>query len=247
MTAQANATNTVAGDSSPTQEQTSFGSSICVTNLCKRIRGIDVLSNISLTVRAGATVGLAGANGSGKTMLMRAILGLIRPTSGTVSIDGKALGIDMAFPPSVGMLLEGPAFLSGRSGFDNLLMLASIRDVIGTQEVREAIANVGLDPDDRRPYRKYSLGMKQRLGIAAALMERPRLIVLDEPTNALDASGVELVKSLVRAEQERGATLVLACHAADILRELSDEIHFLAEGHHDGHEVVPRKKGEHHA
>lgn len=214
------------------------GCTVEVVDVSKRIRGTEVLSHVSLTVGAGATVGLAGANGSGKTMLMRAILGLIRPSEGHICIDGQRLWRDLAFPPSAGLLLEGPAFLANRTGLDNLKLLASVRGVLGPEDCEQALADVGLAPGDRRPYRKYSLGMKQRLGVAAALMERPALIVLDEPTNALDATGVELVKGLIRHEQARGATIVLACHAAEVLRELADEVYFLAEGHLDGHETL---------
>lgn len=220
------------------------GCEVVVDNLTKRIHGADVLNGISLVARPGQTIGLSGANGSGKTMLMRAILGLIRPTSGAIRIDGKELWHDLSFPPSVGLLLEGPAFLAGRSGLNNLELLASVRQLVDRDACRQALCDVGLNPDDARPYRKYSLGMKQRLGIAAAVFERPSLLVLDEPTNALDASGVDMLKGIVRRKQRRGATIVLACHSADILRELSEEIFFMAEGHLDGHEVLRAKGGE---
>ncbi len=214
------------------------GCAITVTKLSKCMRGTSVLDNITLEIPPGRTVGLAGPNGSGKTMLMRALLGLIKPTSGTVALDGKTLWKDLSFPPSVGVLLEGPAFLAHQTGVENLVMLASVQGKIDRNACEEAIRDVGLDPLDRRPYRKYSLGMKQRLGIAAAIMEHPRLIVLDEPTNALDASGVETIKDIVRREQRRGATVIIACHDASTLRELADEIYYLAEGHIDGHETI---------
>lgn len=214
------------------------GSDVQVMGLTKLIHGREVLSDVSVTVSAGMTVGLSGANGSGKTMLMRAILGLIRPSSGKVCIDGQVMWRDISFPPSVGVLLEGPAFLSSRSGLENLTLLASVRNIATHDECVLALTDVGLDPQDRRSYRKYSLGMKQRLGIAAAVLEHPDLIVLDEPTNALDASGIEMVKGVVRREQRRGATIILACHSADILRDLSHEIYHMAEGHVDGHEVL---------
>lgn len=219
----------------------SFG--IEVEGLTKRVHGTEVLRDVTLSVPAGTTVGLSGPNGSGKTMLMRAVLGLIRPTEGFVAIDGKRLWRDISFPPSAGLLLEGPAFLSSRSGVDNLELLASIRGVVGRDACERAMAGVGLDPADKRPFRKYSLGMKQRLGIAGAVLEVPDLLVLDEPTNALDSSGVEMLKGIVRREQKRGATILLACHDADILRELSDEICYLAEGHVDGHETLGGKRG----
>ncbi|WP_303132965.1 ATP-binding cassette domain-containing protein [uncultured Olsenella sp.] len=214
------------------------GCAVEVSGLSKRLRGVSVLDDVSLCADAGETIGLSGQNGSGKTMLMRAIAGLIRPNAGRVTIDGKELWKDIPFPPSVGLLLEGPAFLADRSGRDNLRLLASIKGLANEDDCLAALRDVGLDPDDRRPYRKYSLGMKQRLGIAGALFERPSLLLLDEPTNALDADGVEMLKRLVRREQRRGATIVLACHAADILRELSHEVYHIAEGRIDGHEEL---------
>ena len=213
-----------------------------VRHLCKRLGGTPVLDDIDMIVKKGSIVGLAGPNGSGKTMLMRAIVGLIRPTSGEVIVDGRnawsagegnRLGM-----PTIGMLLEGPAFLDGYTGYRNLELLASIRGIATRQDVRDSIAAMGLDPDDHRKYRSYSLGMKQRLGIAGAVMERPDLLIVDEPTNALDASGVRLAIDQIRSAWRRGATVVLACHDASVLRGLSDEIWYLAEGHIDGHETI---------
>lgn len=221
---------------------------VTVNNVTKRIGGALVLDDITLEVPNGTVVGLSGVNGSGKTMLMRAMAGLIRPTEGEVRIDGKRLWRDIPFPPSVGLLIENPAFLDSRTGLQNLALLAAIKGAVGgrgrkmegrrRERVVEVIRSVGLDPADKRKYRKYSLGMKQRLGIAAAVMEEPKLLLLDEPANALDTSGVAILKNTVRAERERGAAIVLACHDATILQELSDVIYYLAEGHIDGYEVV---------
>ena len=135
-------------------------------------------------------------NGSGKTMLMRAISGLILPTSGKVYINDKELGRHISFPPSIGILIENPSFISNYTGFKNLKILASIQNRISDDEIRDAIRKVGLDPDDKRTFKKYSLGMKQRLGIAAAIMERPDIVILDEPINALDEAGAGLIKGL---------------------------------------------------
>lgn len=224
---------------------------VVVSNLNKRISGATVLDDITLEVPSGSVVGLAGVNGSGKTMLMRAMAGLIRPTSGQVQIDGKRLWRDIPFPPSIGLLIENPAFLDSRTGLQNLRLLAAIKGVAGGRRRKmegsrgdrliEVLRSVGLDPADKRKFRKYSLGMKQRLGIAAAIMEQPALLLLDEPANALDSSGVAMLKDMVRSERERGAAIVLACHDAGILGELSDEIYYLAEGRIDAHEAATRE------
>ncbi len=215
---------------------------IKVCNVSKVFKGTSVLQGVNMSFHGGKVVGLAGPNGSGKTMLMRVVAGLVSPTEGHVEVGGKVVGRDVPFPPSLGLLLEGPAFINGCSGFDNLWGLASIRGILSKEEVRAWLDRVGLDPADKRHYRKYSLGMKQRLGIAAALMESPEIVMLDEPTNALDASGVEMVCREVRAARDRGAAVVLACHDAEVLRGLSDEIWYLAEGHIDGHEALDTLK-----
>lgn len=211
-----------------------------VKGLCKQIRKADILVDVDVVAPSACVIGLAGVNGSGKTMLMRAIAGLIKPTSGEIAVDGRVLGRDMEFPPSIGLLIENPAFLDTRSGRDNLLLLAAVKGDIGRGEVDEAIRLVGLDPADKRRFRKYSLGMKQRLGLAAAVMERPDVVLLDEPTNALDESGVAMLKELVRRERDRGATVILSCHDAEVLRELSDRIYFLSDGRVSGYEEVTR-------
>jgi ABC-2 type transport system ATP-binding protein len=179
---------------------------------------------------SGEIIGLKGVNGSGKTMLMRLIAGLILPTGGRILIDGEELGKDITFPRSIGILIENPAFLDSYSGFKNLQMLASIKGVVGDDDVRAAIERVRLDPDDKKKYRKYSLGMKQRLGIAAAVMERPDIVILDEPTNALDSDGVEVVKEILREEKKRGALVIISCHDFETLKSLSDRMYLIEAG-----------------
>lgn len=195
-----------------------------LTNVTKRIGRHTVIEDASVLFKPGTIVGLKGINGSGKTMLMRLISGLIKPTSGTIRIGDKMLGKDLSFPESIGMLLENPAFLDAYSGLENLKILASIKGCIGVDQVKQSIATLGLDPDDMKKYRKYSLGMKQRLGIAAAVMEEPEIIILDEPTNSLDTDGVQIVKDVVTRERDRGALIILASHEYDVLHFLSDEI-----------------------
>lgn len=196
----------------------------------KDIKGKRIIDHVTLHLESGKITGLKGVNGSGKTMLMRLISGLITPTSGSITINGKRLGKDITFPESVGILIENPAFLDTYSGFDNLKMLASIQNRIGEEEIRAILAKVGLDPQDKKKYRKYSLGMKQRLGIAAAVMENPDIIILDEPTNALDSDGVEMLKGILHEHRERGALLLISCHDLATLKELSDEMYLMESG-----------------
>lgn len=201
-----------------------------IKNVTKIIKHNTVIDNVSLTVNSGKITGLKGVNGSGKTMLMRLVSGLILPTSGEIIIDGETLGKDITFPRSIGTLIENPAFLDNYSGFQNLKLLASIQGKISDEEIREAIIDVELNPDDKKKFRKYSLGMKQRLGIAAAVMEHPDIIILDEPTNALDSDGVKMVKRILQKEKERGALILISCHDLDILKELSDVIYLMNVG-----------------
>ena len=205
-------------------------SEIVVNEVSKSIYGVPIINSVSMTLVSGNVYGFQGINGSGKTMLMRLICGLIYPTKGEIVIDGKRLGKEITFPKSVGLLLENPAFLDSYTGFENLEMLASIKNIITREEIHDAITSVGLDPLDKRKYKKFSLGMKQRLGIAAAIMEKPDILILDEPTNSLDSSGVSLVKTILAKERERGAIIILACHDLPVLQDVSDEIFLLEQG-----------------
>lgn len=205
-------------------------SEIVVNEVSKSIYGVPIINSISMKLVSGNVYGFQGINGSGKTMLMRLICGLIYPTKGEIIIDGKRLGKEITFPQSVGLLLENPAFLDSYTGYENLEMLASIKNIITREEIHEAITSVGLDPLDKRKYKKFSLGMKQRLGIAAAIMEKPDILILDEPTNSLDSSGVSLVKTIIAKERERDAIIILACHDLPVLQDVSDEIFLLEQG-----------------
>lgn len=205
-----------------------------VKNLCKTINKNMVLDNINLHMVSGQVYGFQGINGSGKTMLMRALIGLIHPTSGTILIDQKELGKDMNFPKSIGFLLENPTFLDMYSGPDNLRLLAGVDNNISAdminKEIDSLIEEVGLKSARNKKYKKYSLGMKQRLGIAAAVLGNPDIVVLDEPTNALDDDGKDMVKRIVKMQKERGALVIISCHEMQTLEELSDEIVRLKEG-----------------
>lgn len=199
-------------------------------NLSKEIKNISVIDNINLLMESGNIIGLKGINGSGKTMLMRLICGLIRPTMGKVIINGKELHKDISFPESIGVLLENPAFLDMYSGTENLRLLASIKGVVDDNSIDNTIEKVGLTKGDKKKYKKYSLGMKQRLGIAAAIMESPEIVMLDEPTNSLDDDGVEMVKKLILQQKQRGALVIMTCHDFEILRDIADQIYLIENG-----------------
>lgn len=188
-----------------------------IKNLNKKIKGAEVLKDINLHLEGGKVYGLKGKNGSGKTMLMRAVCGLILPTGGSITINGEQLGKQISFPRSVGILIENPSFIPGYTGLKNLSVLAAIQKRVGEDEIRETLEKIGLDPDDKRTYRKYSLGMKQRLGIAAAVMENPDIVILDEPINALDESGAKQVRTILKEQKERGAVCIIACHDSEEL------------------------------
>ena len=203
---------------------------IVMENVSKTIKKAPILVDINLEFEGGKVYGLKGKNGSGKTMLMRAICGLIKPNSGTIIINDEVLGKDISFPRSIGVLIENPAFINNYTGFKNLKVLASIQNKIGDEQIRKALEQVGLAPDDKRTYRKYSLGMKQKLGIAAAFMEEPDIIILDEPINALDEAGARQVHEILDEQKRRGAIIIIACHDKEELEMLSDEIIEISEG-----------------
>lgn len=219
-----------------------MGTVVRLEDYCKSFKSVEVLKNINLTLESGKVIGLKGKNGSGKTMLMRAISGLILPTSGKVYINDKELGRHISFPPSIGILIENPSFISNYTGFKNLKILASIQNRISDDEIRDAIRKVGLDPDDKRTFKKYSLGMKQRLGIAAAIMERPDIVILDEPINALDEAGAGLIKGLLDELKANGSLIIIACHDTEELNYLSDEIYEIYDGEITGHIEHPDEK-----
>ncbi|MFA2766224.1 ATP-binding cassette domain-containing protein [Bacillus pacificus] len=194
----------------------------CMT---KRLKGNIVLDNISLSVKKGEFLVLKGHNGSGKTMILRAISGLMRLNSGAVYVDNEMIGKQKQFPDSMGILIEYPSFIPGYTGFQNLRFLSSINNKISDEEIYNIIQRVGLDKTDKRKYKRYSLGMKQRLGIAQALMEQPTLLLLDEPTNALDSDGIKDVLDILKVEKSKGTTIIVASHDVHVLdNEIVDRI-----------------------
>jgi ABC-2 type transport system ATP-binding protein len=209
---------------------------IKVDNVTKIIKKVKVLDHVSLEFESGEITGLKGINGSGKTMIMRIISGLIRPTEGKVFINGRELKKEMDFPESIGVLIDSPAFLDGYSAYDNLRYMASVKNKVSGEEIKDLLKKVELADVGKKKYKYFSLGMKQRLGIAAAIMEHPDIILIDEPTNALDSKGVEMVKCILQQEKERGALIVLTCHDYSVLKELSDSIYFIEEGRVVGYE-----------
>lgn len=209
---------------------------IKVDNVTKIIKKVKVLDHVSLEFESGEITGLKGINGSGKTMIMRIISGLIRPTEGKVFINGRELKKEMDFPESIGVLIDSPAFLDGYSAYDNLRYMASVKNKVSGEEIKDLLKKVELADAGKKKYEYFSLGMKQRLGIAAAIMEHPDIILIDEPTNALDSKGVKMVKCILQQEKERGALIVLTCHDYSVLKELSDSIYFIEEGRVVGYE-----------
>ena len=203
---------------------------VVLDNVSKTFKDKTVLQKTSLTIESGRITGFIGRNGSGKTVLFKLICGLMLPTTGTVTVDGVRVGKDRDFAPDTGVLIETPSFISYESGLRNLRDLAAIRRKIATGDVREAIRLVGLDPDDRKRVGKYSLGMRQRLGIAQAIMERSSLIILDEPMNGLDRSGVEDMRTVFAKLRDEGKTILLASHAAEDIEILCDAVYELENG-----------------
>lgn len=203
---------------------------IVLENISKSFKDKTVLQKTDLTIENESIAGFIGRNGSGKTVLFKLICGLLRPTTGTITVEGVQIGKDADFAPDVGVLIETPGFISYESGLRNLRDLAAIRKKIGVKQVKEAIRLVGLDPDDKKRVGKYSLGMRQRLGIAQAIMEDPRLLILDEPMNGLDKEGVEEMRTVFSKLRDEGKTILLASHSAEDIDLLCDAVYELDKG-----------------
>ena len=199
-----------------------------IKNYCKSIKSRPILNNVSYNFEYGKIYGIYGHNGSGKTMLLRAIAGLLVPDSGSVVIDGKVLHKDMSFPPSIGIVIENMNLLPQYNAFDNLKILGKIKNTATDEDIKTALERVGLKSDLK--VKKFSLGMKQRLNIAQSVFEKQKIILLDEPTNALDNDGVQLIYKLLKEEKERGALVVITTHHKEDLEEVCDVVLEMTEG-----------------
>jgi ABC-2 type transport system ATP-binding protein len=199
-----------------------------IKNYCKSIKSRPILNNVSYNFEYGKIYGIYGHNGSGKTMLLRAIAGLLVPDSGSVVIDGKVLHKDMSFPPSIGIVIENMNLLPQYNAFDNLKILGKIKKTATDEDITTALERVGLKSDLK--VKKFSLGMKQRLNIAQAVFEKQKIILLDEPTNALDNDGVQLIYKLLKEEKKRGALVVITTHHKEDLEEVCDVVLEMTEG-----------------
>lgn len=201
-----------------------------VNNISKSIKGKKILSDISLEMEQGKVYGVVGRNGSGKTMLFRALSGLMSVDSGSIIWNNKQLHKEFSVLPNLGIVLENAGLYPNLTGFENLMYLAKIRNAIHKEDVVAAIRRVGLNPEDKRAFGKYSMGMKQRLVIAQAIMEKPDIIMLDEPTNGLDDSGIKQIRDVIMQEKNRGALILLASHNKEDIHILSDNLYRMVDG-----------------
>ena len=197
---------------------------ITLKNLHKSFGKEEILHGIDREFESGKIHGIVGNNGSGKTVMMKCICGFLRPDEGQVIVNGKQIAKDIDFPDSMGIIIETPGFLPNMTGIKNLKLLASLRECIGTKEICQALDRVGLDPELKKPVSKYSLGMRQRLGIAQAIMENPSILILDEPFNGLDKNGVAQIRDFIRHLREEGKTILLASHNQADIDELCDTV-----------------------
>lgn len=197
---------------------------IQVTNVYKSFGKEQVLKNVSFSIPPGSIYGVVGNNGSGKTVLMKCICGFMKCDRGRILVGGKHVGKEVDFPDRLGVIIETPGFITNLSGYKNLKILASLKGRITKKEIRETMRRVGLDPDMKKPVAKYSLGMRQRLGIAQAIMEEPEVLVLDEPFNGLDRYGVVEIRELLKELKAGGKSILLASHNAQDIEELCDNV-----------------------
>lgn len=209
---------------SPLELDASKEYAIIVENVVKQFGEERVLKNVSHAFEKGKVHGIIGNNGSGKTVMFKCICGFMQPTEGRILVRGREIGKDVDFPEHIGIIIETPGFLAFKTGFRNLQILASLNNRIGREEIIRTIERVGLDPAMKKTVSKYSLGMRQRLGIAQAIMEDPDLLILDEPFNGLDKHGVADIRNIIMELKEQGKTILLASHNADDIRILCDTV-----------------------
>lgn len=195
-----------------------------VRNVNKSFGEEHVLKDVSHGFRAGKIHGIVGNNGSGKTVLMKCICGFLKPDSGTILVAGKQVGKETDFPENIGIIIETPGFLPHLSGTQNLKILATLRRKANDHTIRAVLEQVGLDPDMKKPVGKYSLGMRQRLGFAQALMEDPEVLILDEPFNGLDKHGAQHIRGVIKGLRAEGKTVLLASHNQVDIDELCDTV-----------------------
>lgn len=203
---------------------------IRICNVQKRFKQETVIDNVSLEIEKGAICGFVGPNGSGKTMLFKMVAGIIRPDAGQIFVDHKEIGKEIDFPAKMGLMIETPGFLKQYNGFQNLKYLARIRNQISDQEIRGAMEEFGLKPDDRKRVGKYSLGMKQRLGIVQAIMENPELLILDEPMNSMDEANVEILRRKLKELSSGGVTVLLSSHHKEDIELLCEKVYEMKNG-----------------
>ncbi|MCM1496793.1 MAG: ATP-binding cassette domain-containing protein [Bacteroides sp.] len=209
---------------SPLELDSSKEYAIIIENVVKQFGEERVLKNVSHAFEKGKVHGIIGNNGSGKTVMFKCICGFMQPTEGRILVRGKEIGRDVDFPEHIGIIIETPGFLAFKTGFRNLQILASLNNRIGREEIIRTIERVGLDPALKKTVSKYSLGMRQRLGIAQAIMEDPDLLILDEPFNGLDKHGVADIRNIIMELKEQGKTILLASHNAEDIRILCDTV-----------------------
>ncbi|MCI9577128.1 MAG: ATP-binding cassette domain-containing protein [Clostridiales bacterium] len=203
---------------------------IIVESATKIFKKSTVLNNVTVSFEKGKIHGIIGRNGSGKTVLFKCICGFMPLTSGSISVSGKVIGKQIDIPKDIGIIIEAPGFISTYSGYKNLKLLASIQKKIRSEEIKQSIRRVGLEPESKKWVGKYSLGMKQRLGIAQAIMEKPEILILDEPMNGLDNKGVEEMRQLLLELKQEGKTILLASHNSEDICHLCDTVHEMDTG-----------------
>lgn len=197
---------------------------IKVTHLNLELNKDPILKDVSISFEQGKIHGVIGKNGSGKTMLFKCICGFVIPTSGEITVQGKRIGKDCDFPEDIGIIIENPGFIPYYTGYKNLKILASLRGKIGKEQIVESIRRVGLDPDNKKAVRKYSMGMRQRLGLAQAIMEYPSLLILDEPMNGLDKAGIRDMRELLKSFRDAGKTILISSHNHEDIDVLCDTV-----------------------